>query len=209
MKRLILIALFMVVLVGMQTPAFASQWIISQNGEIDITGQSQIAFDIIYDNTDDAFSAIGWDIDLWFDVNELTPDITENDGEHDYYNVTYYGSYMSSSLYNGVLKDDVFAVSGLSMGAPTITAGENTLATVVFDILNPDLLNGIVEADVFVEANDPLDWEGFTLSDYTTIIAIETDSTLNPDIGVVPVPAAVWLFGSGLIGLVGLRRRKS
>jgi len=26
--------------------------------------------------------------------------------------------------------------------------------------------------------------------------------------GVVPVPAAVWLFGSGLIGLVGLARRK-
>ena len=27
--------------------------------------------------------------------------------------------------------------------------------------------------------------------------------------GVVPVPAAVWLFGSGLIGLVGVARRKS
>ncbi|MCK5092950.1 MAG: VPLPA-CTERM sorting domain-containing protein, partial [Gammaproteobacteria bacterium] len=30
------------------------------------------------------------------------------------------------------------------------------------------------------------------------------------DVGasVVPVPAAVWLFGSGLIGLVGFARRK-
>ena len=27
--------------------------------------------------------------------------------------------------------------------------------------------------------------------------------------GVVPVPAAVWLFGSGLLGLVGLARRRS
>ena len=25
---------------------------------------------------------------------------------------------------------------------------------------------------------------------------------------VVPVPAAVWLFGSGLIGLIGIARRK-
>jgi hypothetical protein len=25
---------------------------------------------------------------------------------------------------------------------------------------------------------------------------------------VVPIPAAVWLFGSGLIGLIGLARRK-
>jgi len=28
------------------------------------------------------------------------------------------------------------------------------------------------------------------------------------NVGVVPVPAAVWLFGSGLIGLLGLARRK-
>lgn len=27
-------------------------------------------------------------------------------------------------------------------------------------------------------------------------------------LGAVPVPAAVWLFGSGLIGLVGVARRK-
>ena len=29
------------------------------------------------------------------------------------------------------------------------------------------------------------------------------------DIAVVPVPSAVWLFGSGLIGLLGFRRRKT
>jgi len=29
------------------------------------------------------------------------------------------------------------------------------------------------------------------------------------DVGVVPVPAAVWLFGSGLLGLVGMARRKA
>ena len=35
-----------------------------------------------------------------------------------------------------------------------------------------------------------------------------TGSTLAVDVKVVPVPAAVWLFGSGLIGLVGVARRK-
>ena len=29
------------------------------------------------------------------------------------------------------------------------------------------------------------------------------------DVQVIPVPAAVWLFGSGLIGLVGIARRRS
>ena len=28
------------------------------------------------------------------------------------------------------------------------------------------------------------------------------------DVGAVPIPSAVWLFGSGLIGLVGIARRK-
>jgi hypothetical protein len=29
------------------------------------------------------------------------------------------------------------------------------------------------------------------------------------DIGAVPIPAALWLFGSGLLGLIGIARRKS
>ena len=32
---------------------------------------------------------------------------------------------------------------------------------------------------------------------------------LEVDVQVVPVPAAVWLFGSGLIGLIGVARRKA
>ena len=29
------------------------------------------------------------------------------------------------------------------------------------------------------------------------------------DISAVPIPAAIWLFSSGLIGLIGLARRKN
>jgi hypothetical protein len=34
-------------------------------------------------------------------------------------------------------------------------------------------------------------------------------STLAVDLAPIPVPAAVWLFGSGLIGLVGVARRRA
>ncbi len=40
--------------------------------------------------------------------------------------------------------------------------------------------------------------------DMSGTVALELGGTVN----VVPVPAAVWLFGSGLIGLAGLARRK-
>ena len=33
--------------------------------------------------------------------------------------------------------------------------------------------------------------------------------TISGDLTAVPVPAAVWLFGSGLLGLVGVARRKA
>ena len=35
-----------------------------------------------------------------------------------------------------------------------------------------------------------------------------TESTQTVSAAVVPIPAAVWLFGSGLLGLVGMARRK-
>jgi len=37
---------------------------------------------------------------------------------------------------------------------------------------------------------------------------VNADITYTYDVAAVPVPAAVWLFGSGLLGLVGVARRK-
>ncbi len=54
-----------------------------------------------------------------------------------------------------------------------------------------------------------------TMSDvYTTEVRLSGEGDLlagidNFKLQAIPVPAAVWLFGSGLIGLVGLARRKA
>ncbi|BBO85838.1 hypothetical protein DSCO28_64040 [Desulfosarcina ovata subsp. sediminis] len=47
-------------------------------------------------------------------------------------------------------------------------------------------------------------------TDYTAVLIIQQDGDvyLN-EVAAVPVPAAVWLLGSGLLGLVGIRRRNS
>jgi hypothetical protein len=42
-----------------------------------------------------------------------------------------------------------------------------------------------------------------------TLSANATGGTYSMTISAVPVPAAVWLFGSGLIGLIGIARRKT
>ena len=40
------------------------------------------------------------------------------------------------------------------------------------------------------------------------ILSLATRSVIDPNLGVVPVPAAVWLFGTALVGLVGFSRRR-
>lgn len=39
--------------------------------------------------------------------------------------------------------------------------------------------------------------------------AQETGSTYSMTVTAAPIPAAVWLFGSGLIGLIAVARRKA
>jgi hypothetical protein len=49
------------------------------------------------------------------------------------------------------------------------------------------------------------DWQDVNFNAVTGVIY--EGATIN--VGAVPVPPAVWLFGSGLIGLVGIARRRS
>jgi hypothetical protein len=62
--------------------------------------------------------------------------------------------------------------------------------------------------DVTVEVTyigDFLNGEVLSTNDITIDPDFDTTSlTINP----IPIPAAIWLFGSGLIGLVGIARRK-
>ena len=47
-------------------------------------------------------------------------------------------------------------------------------------------------------------WGDFNMTQYSEVF----DITIKSATTVIPVPAAVWLFGSGLIGLVGVARRR-
>ena len=49
---------------------------------------------------------------------------------------------------------------------------------------------------------------GFTLGENEETLATNVYWTIDAQISAVPVPAAAWLFGSGLLGLVGVARRK-
>jgi len=79
--------------------------------------------------------------------------------------------------------------------------------------LMPDLANLATEGflDIYLYQNDGVDQNsGFDpTTPYAAIVRIDSagDVTLNPN--AVPVPAGIWLLGSGLLGLIGIRRKKA
>lgn len=74
----------------------------------------------------------------------------------------------------------------------TYQAGSFSLATLIFDTLSVGV--------------SPLSIEVISLGDaYGDSLAADLGSGC---VSVVPVPGAVWLLGSGLLGLMGVRRRK-
>ena len=64
------------------------------------------------------------------------------------------------------------------------------------NVLTPNSSGNTVAIHAFACDNDP------------NACTINTGATATGFAGVVPIPAAAWLFGSGLIGLIGIARRK-
>ncbi|MCW8910327.1 MAG: VPLPA-CTERM sorting domain-containing protein [Gammaproteobacteria bacterium] len=81
---------------------------------------------------------------------------------------------------------------GLGWGISPLSSQNNTL------VRSSSIISGdIIGSDSFDPASE---WVSFGLDDFSQLG--------SHSVSAVPVPAAVWLFGSGLIGLVGFARRK-
>jgi hypothetical protein len=96
----------------------------------------------------------------------------------------------------GSLNVSLFDLGG---GLFTPNAGDS------FDILTADLLQGSFGTLSFAALLDPrLAWH----LDYLTDAIGATDVVRLSVVNAVPVPPAVWLFSSGLLGLIGVARRR-
>lgn len=106
--------------------------------------------------------------------------------------------------------DRTFSPSG-----GTINLNANTT---YWFVLDSSSVNGLLWKDTSSTNEDSPGASNWTISDNraffnTTSSSWETSPTIHmfsvdATVSSVPVPAAVWLFGSGLLGLIGISRRK-
>ena len=132
-------------------------------------------------------------VDGWRVADTLQPDTScsaQSGGESLGYNCT--GSEMGNLFYN---------VLGNSAGSLSNTGPFSNVLT--FDYWT---------APEFASFPSTIAWY-FSMNDGVQNYSVKSNGKFvwavqSGDVSAVPVPAAVWLYGSGLIGLVGLARRK-
>jgi len=165
---------------------------------------ADLDFDIYLVNEDSEWGMYLYAYSLWIDPDELQfggfdygapPEWTEhmdfkgerNDADTGY--ETWYGSFNAN--------DPVYT-------APyTLASYEELLITTLHTTVQTPVLDG--EWDVLLKYYEPMG-ENFFDSDYRPI---KLSQTSGPDVALVPIPGTLLLLGSGLAGLIGIRRRKS
>lgn len=105
-------------------------------------------------------------------------------------------------------------IAAINNQGQIVVAGDN--GPVLWENGNSILLNSLLPADQQIEVNNDI-WihnYAFDINDQGVIGVfgklggtVEGGFILTPS--VVPIPAAVWLFGSALAGLIGFGRRKA
>ena len=114
------------------------------------------------------------------------------------------GQVVFTDIGGGDWDAEVFDVNNVSGGSITLSGSKNFTLGMSWD--GGTTYYGDTNAVLIIE--DP---DGYRIKFDGNLVtgAPVTGRTLAIDVSPVPVPAAAWLFGSGLLGLVGVARRRS
>ena len=111
------------------------------------------------------------------------------------------GTVYSTTVYQGSISDSTWTYSGTSTASITGCSGSPVVCgNVTPGPGSPTTGNPIFTLDILAGG----EWN--TESSLAGLINLDTDHTLTPQ--VVPLPAAAWLFGSALLGLAGVARKR-
>ena len=124
---------------------------------------------------------------------------------------SYSGSAIDMSAYTGLYFDWAADLEGASVD---IVFHDESISQTVASWSSLASTGGTTPGDLVTQTTMAINWG---LLDSTAITQIDfivngvanMDTTIDNITAVVPVPPALWLFGSGLLGLIGAARRKA
>ena len=122
----------------------------------------------------------------------------------------YAGPAIDLSGYTGLVFDWGADLAGAGVD---IIVGDGTNTSTAASWTGLAATGGSAPGDLVAQALMGITWGSVNSSAVTSLQFVVTgvqnmDSIIDNVTAAVPVPAAVWLFGSGLLGLVGIARRK-
>jgi hypothetical protein len=215
------VGLLLILGVALQSPAYGAYWALSPTGEVDVTGETEITFElsIVGLTSADIGAALlapTWDVDIGYDPSELelAEYVKINPWDPEGFKVEYVYTDPVGTQYGAAdpmnatrWSADSFSAAGLSIPNIYLIPGTHIMAEITFDLINPDILNGSVEPDVWVVSNfgGPGYDKGFW-DDANNIHRF--DGSEGADVATIPIPGALLLLGSGLLCLIGIKRKK-
>ena len=191
--------------------AHASYWSLSPPGQIETASGDEIGFGLNFHSTE-TIIMIGWELDLQIDTNELAPvwevvvpGLIEN-WKVDYNDFD--NGFGALSTLKGKLDSDIYTLAAGSLsGYKIINPGDELLfASLYMDVIDEQLWDNnsdlmLLTQDAFPRNVGILDVSG---------VLHRFEGAEGPSVGSpVPVPGVIWLLGSGLLALLGIRRRVS
>ena len=153
-------------------------WIMSSGVDYELEGWS---FDILYDMSESITYTGGMDNKPlgWFDMGQHLVDLPP------------YVQHIEAVTFGSGIKTDGLWEDGWLAATLNFSFDRDSI---VFD--------GTPDFSVYYRPGQGLN------IDTDGVIGTELKpESIGPDIAAVPIPAAVWLLGSGLLGLVGIRRK--
>ena len=189
---------------AMVSPAQADWYFEPGEGtQIEVSAGDEVSVDLWFNNSGEEFTTFAWDVAFQIDISEITP-ATYANGK---FKVDFGMGLGSTYADGGALDDDIYTLAGMNMGGEyTLATGINTkIATLYFDVFDPVQPFDSV-ADIVLLTQIGTSAKGFLDIDCVTLY--QFGGATGPSVGsAVPIPAAVWLLGSGLLGLIGIRRK--
>lgn len=165
---------------------------------VDFSLAASVTGSAAYESTDGSATTISLDLAALLTLKR--PDLSTLVTAFPVANIT-----EAATAYDGVT--DYAGTSGSSF---TGLSGSLTEVSSSFSAADFALFTGLgtIDLDMSAQGFSTGSGSGNLTTQFSTFADASVTVTYNYSVAAVPVPAAVWLFGSGLIGLVGVARRK-